>query len=248
MFLGLSLVLTLTQGVAGAVTVSAAVSLTEALEDVAAAYRSAGGGPVTFNFAGSNVLSRQIVSGAPVDVFISADEAQMEVVQRAGLVAPGTRVPLIGNTLVVVVHGTRSAFVKSIAELAGEDVRRVAIGDPAAVPAGVYARAYLERIGLWMRLEHKMVPSANVRAALTAVQNGSADAAIVYATDARIARDLRIAATISGPGSPRIVYPVCVVKSARQPESAARFLQFLRGPVAQAIFERHGFTPMSSRP
>jgi molybdate transport system substrate-binding protein len=119
------------------------------------------------------------------------------------------------------------------------------MGDPAAVPAGVYARQYLERTGAWPRLEHKIVPSANVRGALTAVQNGSADAAFVYATDARLAPALRVVDVITGPNAPRIVYSGCVVKTARQPVGAAAFLQFLRTPPARAIFERHGFAPVT---
>lgn len=230
----------LAQAAPAPITVSAAVSLTEALEEVAAAYRAGGGGPVVFNFAGSNVLARQIVNGAPVDLFVSADDAQMDVVHSAGFIVPGSRVPIVGNKLVLVV-AARSTL-KSFADLGTANVRRIAIGDPAAVPAGVYARRFLEATGAWARLEPKIVPSANVRAALTAVQNGSVDAAFVYATDVRLAPQLHVAATVAGAGAPRIVYPGCVVKSARQPAAAARFLQFLRSPAALAIFSRHGFS------
>lgn len=220
-------------------TVSAAVSMTEALQDVAAAYRAAGGAPVSFNFAGSNVLARQIVNGAPVDVFISADEAQMEVVARAGMVVSGSFANIAGNSLVLVAD--ERTTIHSISDLGNAEVRRIAIGDPAAVPAGVYTRRYLEDIGLWTRLEPKLVPTANVRAAVTAVQNGSASAAFVYATDARIAPDLKIVATIAGARAPRIVYPACVVKATRQPAAAAAFLTFLRSPAGAAILQRHGF-------
>ena len=234
------LVLWLAQGGSAPITVSAAVSLTEALEEVAAASRAAGGPAVTFNFAGSNVLARQIVNGAPVDVFISADDTQMDVVERAGLVAAGTRAGVAGNRLVLVADA-RSP-VTSVEDLGAATVRRIAIGDPAAVPAGVYARSYLERIGQWTRLEPKIVPSANVRAALTAVQNGSVDVAFVYATDARLAPRLKVVTTITGAAAPRIVYPGCVVKTTRQPAAAAQFLQFLRTTAALAILQRHGFT------
>lgn len=224
-------------------TVSAAISLTEALEEAAAAYRVAGGTPVVFNFGGSNALARQIVNGAPVDVFISADEAQMEVVEKADLVGAGTRVPVVGNRLVLVVD-SRSR-VRAVTDLGVAEIRRIAIGDPLAVPAGVYARQYLERINEWTRLQPKIVPVANVRAALTAVQNGSADAAFVYGTDARIAPALRVVATITGPQAPRIVYPGAVVRTSRHPRAAAKFLEFLRTPPALAIFEKHGFTPLT---
>jgi molybdate transport system substrate-binding protein len=231
----------------GTLMVSAAVSLTEALEEVATAYRTVGGGSVVFNFAGSNALARQIVSGAPVDVFVSADEAQMDVVDGAGMLSPGTRAPVVANQLVVIA-GSRAPSLSSVEGLAAADIRRIAIGDPAAVPAGVYARRYLEQIGLWPRLESRMVPTANVRAALTAVQNGSADAGIVYATDARIAPDLRIVAVVSGPKSPRILYSAAIIGKTRRAASARRFLDFLRGPAAQAIFERHGFVRLAANP
>src|SRR5215218_9976413 len=215
-------------------TVSAAVSLTEALEEAAAAFHAGGGTAVVFNFGASNVLARQIVNGAPVDVFISADQAQMDVVARAGLIVPGSRVEVTANTLVLVVDA--HSPIKTIDDLGGADVRRIAIGDPAAVPAGVYARTYLEEIGMWTRLEPKLVPTTNVRAALAAVENGSAGAAFVYASDARIAPALRVAATIAGPRAPRIVYPGCILKTTRQAAAAAKFVQFLTSPAAAAIF------------
>ena len=246
MFPAVSLLLALAfQATPAPVTVSAAVSLSEALEEIATAYRTAGGGAISFNVAASNVLARQIVNGAPVDVFVSADDLQMDVVARAGLIAEGSRVEVTGNTLVLVAD-PRST-IKTIDDLGSADVRRIAIGDPAAVPAGVYARRYLEDIGMWARLEPKLVPTTSVRAALTAVENGSATAAFVYATDAKVAPALRIVATIAGPRAPRIVYPACVVKTTRQPAAAARFLRFLRTPVAAAILARHGFAPPAAR-
>jgi len=167
----------------------------------------------------------------------------MEVVEKADLVRAGTRVPVVANRLVLVVD-SRSR-VKAVTDLGVAEIRRIAIGDPVAVPAGVYARQYLERINEWTRLQPKMVPVANVRAALTAVLNGSADAAFVYATDARIAPALRVVATITGPQAPRIVYPGAVVRTSRHPQAAAKFLEFLRTPPALAILEKHGFTPVT---
>src|SRR4051812_8801892 len=139
------LLATLARASPAPLTVSAAVSLTEALEEAATAYRAAGGATVVFNFAGSNVLARQILNGAPVDGFISAGETQMDLVERAGLVAPGPRAPIVGNRLVLVVD-SRSP-VRSVTDLGAAAVRRIAVGYPAAVPAGVYARQYLERSG-----------------------------------------------------------------------------------------------------
>lgn len=228
------------QGGADPVTVSAAISLTEVLGEVADAYRRAGGGPVTFNFAGSNVLARQILNGAPVDLFVSADDTQMDAVERAGLLAPGTRTVVAANTLVLVA-GSRIPAIASAHGLTVPQVRRIAIGDPDGVPAGVYARDYLTRKNLWSALAPKIVPARSVRAALTAVRNGSVDAAFVYATDARIAPGLRVAEVISGPDAPRIAYPAAILREARHGAGAGRFLSFLQGPEARRILERHGF-------
>jgi molybdate transport system substrate-binding protein len=225
-------------------TVCAAVSLTESLEAAAKAYLAAGGGSVRFNFAGSNVLARQLANGAPADVFISADEAQMDVAAAAGAIDPATRVDLLANRLAVIARPDRMG-VSEIRGLLQPDVRRVAIADPAAVPAGVYARQYLQAVGLWDSIQSRLVPVGNVRAAVAAVENGSADAAIVYETDASIARTAIIAFVVSGAGAPRIVYPAAVCAASRQREAAARFLLFLRGPQGTEIFRRYKFSPLS---
>jgi molybdate transport system substrate-binding protein len=227
------------------ITVSAAASLTDALDQAAAAYAAAGGGPIRFNFAGSNVLARQIASGAPVDLFISADEAQMDHAQRAGAIDESTRIDLLGNRLAVV---TVRIPVHAPADLDLPEVRRIAVGDPAAVPAGVYARQYLERIGMWERLQPKLIPVGNVRAALSAVENGSADAAIVYETDAVISRRVSVAFTIAGPDAPRIVYPAAVTRRTARRAEAERFLAFLRSKPATAIFRRLKFEPLAANP
>ena len=229
------------------ITVSAAVSLTEVMQELATAFESSAGQRVVFNFAGSNVLARQIVNGAPVDVFISADAVQMDIVERARMIAAGTRTPLVGNQLAVVVRRDQSR-VTSVAALADASIRRIAIGDPEAVPAGVYAKQYLERIGLWQQLHGKLLPSSNVRAALAAVENGSADAGIVYATDVRASRDLTVSISIAGPDAPRIVYPACIVASSKRLESAMRFLKFLQTSAAAQIFRQYGFQPLASVP
>jgi molybdate transport system substrate-binding protein len=228
-----------------AVTVSAAVSLSDALEEVARAYAKAGGGPVRFNFAGSNVLARQIINGAPVDLFISADDQQMEVVEKAGALKAGSRVDLVANQLAVIAASDRAAFIRDNFARAPSDIRRLALGDPAAVPAGVYARQYLEKQGLWDAYESRVVPTTNVRAALTAVEGGGADAAIVYVTDAKVARHAVIAFVIPVDQAPRIAYPAGLISSSAE---AARFLAFLReSPEARAIFTRHGFLPAPPR-
>ena len=226
------------------ITVSAAVSLSESLQEIVNSYE-ASGGRVGLNLAASNVLSRQIVNGAPVDVFISADEAQMAVVEKAGLIAAGSRVALLHNQLAIVVRPDRSAVLASAAALADNAVKRIAIGDPDAVPAGVYAKRYLERTGLYGKLQSKLIPSSSVRAALAAVESGGADAGLVYVTDARASKRVRVAAVITGSDAPEIVYPACVIRSSAKRDTAAAFLRFLQTADAARIFERHGFQPIA---
>jgi molybdate transport system substrate-binding protein len=231
-------------------TVSAAISLTDALEAIAKAYGDERGGPVRFNFAGSNVLARQLVNGAPADVFISADAAQMDVAAKGGAIDNRSRLDLLGNRLAVIARSPSrgGSAIHRLDDLLRPDVKRIALGDPAAVPAGVYAREYLKVAGIWAQLESKVVPVANVRAALTVVENGSADAAIVYETDAALATTATTAFVVSGANAPRIVYPAAIVAHSHQPETARRFLTFLRGSAAGAIFRRFGFTPLATTP
>jgi molybdate transport system substrate-binding protein len=224
--------------------VAAAVSLSDVLEEIAKAYAAAAGGPVRFNLAGSNVLARQIVSGAPADVFISADEAQMDVVQKAGAVLAGSRVDLVENQLAVVATPDRVDFVRQEFARAPAGIRRLAMGDPAAVPAGVYARRYLEQQGLWTAYEPRVVPTTNVRAALAAVETGSVDAAIVYLTDLAAARTAVLAFVVPAGQGPRIVYPGAVLASSRNQAEAKRFLAFLRERDAAAIFARYQFVAL----
>jgi molybdate transport system substrate-binding protein len=222
--------------------VSAAVSLTDALTAVAEQYGKGGRGTIRFNFAGSNVLARQILAGAPADVFISADEAQMDAV--APLLLDGSRVNLLRNQLAIVVPNDRPRTIANPRELAEPAFRRIAIGDPAAVPAGVYARAWLEQEGVWPAVVSRIVPGGSVRAALAAVESGAADAAIVYRTDARVALKATVAYVVPADRGPRIVYPAAVVRASAARDEAKRFVDYLRGADAARIFERFGFSPI----
>jgi molybdate transport system substrate-binding protein len=227
--------------------VSAATSLTDVLDEIATAYAAAGGGEVRFNVAASNILARQIVNGAPADAFISADAAQMDVAQKAGRVVAGTRIDLVSNRLVIAAAADKADLVRGRFAEAPPEIRRLAIGDPTAVPAGVYARRYLEARGLWQKYEARVVPAANVRAALVAVENGGADAAIVYVTDLAMARRAVAAFEVPLDQGPRIVYPAAVLTASSNVDEAKRFLAFASGPAAARIFVRHRFHPLSGR-
>lgn len=223
------------------VLVFAAASLTDALKEIAASWEIAGGESVVFNFAASSLLARQIREGAPADVFLSADEAQMDGLERAGLVVPGTRRSVLSNTLVAVVPKDSALRIASARDLAGKGVERLALAEPTSVPAGVYSKKFFERVGIWDALAPKVVPTENARATLAAVESGNVDAGIVYRTDAAISKHVRIAFEIPAAMGPAISYPFALVKGAPRETEARRFLAYLGSPAARAVFVRYGF-------
>jgi molybdate transport system substrate-binding protein len=222
------------------VQVAAAVSLSEALQEVAAAFERQHRVRIVVNLAASNVLARQIAAGAKTDVFISADAIQMEVVRRGGLVR--REVDLLLNRLVVLVAADSTVQMASARDLRRPEIARIAIGDPAGVPAGAYAKRYLEREKVWDVLQPKIVTTASVRGALAALEAGNVDAAIVYQTDARIARRARVA--YPSPAEPVATYPAALLSE--RPE-AGQFFDYLRSPEAAEVFERYGFGLPASR-
>jgi len=223
------------------VVVFAAASLANVLDAAAREHERAGGAKVLLNVGASNSQARQIVDGAPADVFCSADDAQMDVVERAGKIASGTRVVLAFNRLVVVVPRDGARRLKAIAELLDGRFRRIAVGDPKAVPVGVYTRGYLERAGIWTQIQPRLVPTLNVRAALAAVEAGNADAAFVYATDAPLAPHAIVAFDVPADRMPAIVYPGAVVTAGRSAAAGRQFLAFLEREQGRAMFARFGF-------
>ncbi len=228
------------------VLVFAAASTTDALQEIGRAFTKEHGHAVEFAFGASSDLARQAVAGAPADVFLSADTAKLEQVQKAGLVQPGSRVDLLSNRLVVVVPVDSKRKVASAAEL--REVKRLALADPAAVPAGLYAKAWLEKAGLWKELEPRVVPALDVRAALSAVEAGRVDAGVVYATDAALSKRVRVVLTIPEAEGPRIVYPVAALSGGKASEAGRAFVRFLQGDTARRSFERHGFIVLPGKP
>jgi molybdate transport system substrate-binding protein len=224
------------------VVVSAAVSLTDVLQQLAPTYQQSTGDQLVLNLGASNTLARQIRFEAGVDVFISADEAQMNAV--AMQIDPGSRVDLLSNQLAIAVPDDRARTMMSVRDLLDPAIRRIAIGDPAAVPAGVYAKQYLQSIGIWSDVVGKVVPTGSVRLALAAVESGGADAAIVYRTDVAMATHAREALLIPAAEGPRIVYPAAIVRAGKNHEGGRRFLAFLQTPAAAAVFTRAGFVAL----
>lgn len=226
------------------VTVFAAASLKNALDDVNAAFTRAGGAKVVVSYAATSALVKQIEQGAPADVFLSADVRWMDYAVEHKLVAPDTRVNLLGNKLALIAPKNSKLDNVAIgpgfdaAKLAGDG--RIAVADVKAVPAGRYAKAALEALGAWAGVENRLAQAENVRAALAYVSRGEAPIGIVYATDARIDPGVKIVGLFPDGSHPAVTYPVAATTGAKA--EAMRYLAFLRSAAAKAIFETYGFT------
>ena len=228
---------------AESVTVFAAASLKNALDPAAAAWSAVSGTPLRVSYAASGTLAKQIEQGAPADLFASADIGWMDYLQARSLVQPQTRIDLLGNALVLVVPQgspvqalelTGPAFAAAMGE------GRLAVGDVASVPAGVYAKAALVHLGLWEQVKTRLAPSDNVRSALQFVARGEAPLGIVYATDARAEAQVRVVAMFPAASHPAIVYPFALVAGSKS-AAAQALLDFLAGPAAKPLFEAQGF-------
>lgn len=226
---------------AGAITVSAAASLSNALRQIVPLFEAAVPGTrVQLNFGASGALLAQIAKGAPVDVFVSADQETMDRAQARGLVNAGQRRDLVSNSLVVIVPATATKLPAALNDLAQPGFARIAIGLPASVPAGRYARSALEGAGLWSEIEPKTIGANNVRQALDYVARAEVDAGFVYATDAALLPD-KVKVAFKVPTPSPILYPVAALAAAPHAAEAARFVGFLFTPPAQAVFAKAGF-------
>jgi molybdate transport system substrate-binding protein len=224
-------------------TVFAAASMTNVLQSAGDAYTAETQVPVRFSFAGSSALARQIESGAPADVFVSADQEWMDYLQERGLVAGELRVNIASNTLVLVAPVDSNIKLKiapgfPLAAALG-DKGRIATGDPASVPVGKYAQAALTSLGVWKSVADRLVPADNVRTALNFVARGEVPLGIVYATDARGEPKVRVVDAFPASSHPPITYPAAV--TATGGADAAAFVRYLRSAKAQALFDQAGF-------
>lgn len=211
------------------------------MKEIAASYEKASGDKLQLNFGASNMLARQIEEGAPADVFLSADEAKMDGLEQKGLLLAGTRRSLLSNLLVIIVPKDALSTPKSAADLVRPEYKKLALAEPQTVPAGIYAREYLQKLGLWDDLKQSVVPTESVRAALAAVESGNVEAGIVYKTDALISKKVKVAVEISLADGPKISYPLAVLKSSSEPERARKFADYLTAPSARETFKKFGF-------
>jgi molybdate transport system substrate-binding protein len=225
----------------GKLLLFAAASTTDAVDEIRLEFeRLHPGVTVRTSFAASSALAQQIKAGAAADVFLSASSQWADAVEKTNPVA--RRRDLLGNTLVVVVPADSKLKIDTPARLTETSVRRLAVADTKAVPAGIYARQALEKLGLWRKLEGRLVDAADVRQALKFVEAGAADAGIVYSTDAATEKLVRVVLSLDEKLSEPIRYPLVLLRHANQNTAAATaFYEFLDSPAARAVFERHGF-------
>jgi molybdate transport system substrate-binding protein len=224
--------------------VFAAASLTDVLKELGKSWEAKTKDTATFNFGASSDLARQIKAGAPADVFFSADVPRMEEVEHAGLVEPGERHEVLSNVLVVVVPQAATMELKTASDLT--KLTKLALADPESVPAGVYAKKYLESQGIWSAVADKVIPTTDVRAALAAVEGEHVDAGIVYRTDAAISKRVRVAFGVAREQGPPILYALAPLKASSKPGTRS-FVRFLESSEARPVYERFGFTVLAPK-
>ncbi len=229
------------------VTVFAAASTTNAINDIGKLFAERGKGKIVPSYASSSTLAKQIEQGAPAAVFISADEPWMDYLAERKLIEPGSRFNLLGNKLVLIAPSA-SAINKvdigpklDLVKLLGDG--RLATGDPDHVPVGKYAKAALSKLGVWNDIESRLARAADVRGASTLVERGEAPLGIVYSTDAAITPKVQVVGTFPADSHPKIVYPTALV-AGKATAAAKNFLEFLKTPEAKAVFEKYGFTAL----
>jgi len=225
-------------------TVFAAASLTDAMKDVSAQWAQAGHQPLRMSFGSSSTLARQIEQAAPANLFASADQKWMDYLAEKHLIADDTRKDLLGNDLVLVVSAEQPRHVTigpgfNLLAILGPN-GRVATGDPAHVPVGIYAEQALKKLGLWDAVAPRLARTDDVRSALLLVERGEAPVGIVYATDAAVSKAVMVAGVFPADSHDPVTYPFAVIKSGDMPEVRA-LMSFLTGPEARAIFVKRGF-------
>lgn len=226
------------------ITVAAAISLKDALGKIAGQYTRQTGQTVEFTFGSSGQLASQIKNGAPVDLFISAANKQVDDLQKAGVLDAATRTVVAGNALVLIVPAGQETAPDSTAALTDPSITTVAIGEPKSVPAGQYAEQVLNNAGVYDALQEKLVLGTNVRQVLDYVERGEVSAGFVYATDAKVSGEkVRVAFVVHPSRHEPIVYPAGVVSASEKRAAAVQFLDYILSDDAQAILSEFGFTP-----
>lgn len=231
------------QGTDVELMVSAAASMQDAMKEIGKAYQEEHTNTkITYNFASSGTLTQQIKQGAPVDIFISANDKFMDELDKKNLLVPETRKNLLKNDIVLIAPKTGNVSnLSNFQQLTSSNINRISIGEPESVPAGRYARQVLTSLKIYQQLKPKTVFAKDVRQVLSYVELGNVDAGIVYATDAKISNQVQVVANAPANSHQLIVYPVAAIKRTQNPDNAKEFIQFLNGDRATNVFNKYGF-------
>ena len=227
---------------AAELTVFAAASLTHAVTDISKAFEAERNVRVYTNFASSQTLQVQIERGAPADLFISASPIQMDALEEKGAIHEYSRRNVLRNSLVLVAPIRVSHQIKNLEELTNSRIRRIAIGEPNSVPAGIYGAEALNRLRIWSEVEPKLIPGVDVRAVLAYTEAGEVDFGIVYKTDASLSEKVRIVHEFPPSSHSPILYPAAVIRSTKHEDIARSFLLYLKTPEVKHVFEKYGFS------
>ena len=219
-----------------------AMSLTDALTEVSQHFGAVQNVKVYCNFAGSATLQRQIEKGAPADLFISASPKQIDVLQQKGLIDKESRRAILNNRLVLVAPPNTALAMTDVELLAQDAIRRIAIGEPNSVPAGIYGKEALTHLEIWDAIQSKLIPTTDVRSALAYVESGEVDVGIVYQTDARLSRKVKVVYQFPRSSHSPIVYPAATLRNTKHKVLAQEFLEYLQTAEVAAIFEKYGFS------
>ena len=222
--------------------ISAAASLTNAMKAIELLYIKENPDiKIIYNFASSGSLQRQIEQGAPGDVFITAAPKQMNVLSNKGLILKETRKDLLTNQMVLIVPRDNNKNIRDFKSLVGDESKKIAIGEPKSVPAGKYAKEVLTSLGIFKKIEPKLVYGKNVRQVLNYVATGNVDGGIVYRSDTKITDKVKIAAIAPKDSHSPIIYPIAVIKESKNIEAAKEFIEYTLSPQAETEFKKYGF-------
>lgn len=224
------------------VHVFAAASLTDCLDELIALYQADSNNTVVAVYEASGTLKKQIEEGADCDIFISANQSNMDALEEGGAVNTETRKDLLGNDLTLIASAEKAEQIADVQSLLGDEVELIAIGEPSDVPAGEYAQEMFENLGMWEAIHPKLVYAKNVRSVLQYVDGGDADVGFVYRTDAMLLENGKIIGNAPEGSYTAVHYPAAIMTEAPQPEAAADFFAFLGSDQAKEIFEKYGFT------
>jgi molybdate transport system substrate-binding protein len=225
--------------------VSAAISLQDVLQKLAPSFEKKQKCKLVFNFGSSGELQKQIEQGAKADVFISAGKKQVDALQDKKLLLKNTRANIVGNTLVVIIPKSSKLKIKSLSDISkSKSIKKIAIGDPASVPAGQYAKDTLTKAKIWDSLQSKMVLGTNVRQVLTYVESGNADIGFVYLSDTKISSKVKVAYKVPSSYHTPIIYPAAATTQSKNLALSKHFIKYLKSYSADVQFKKYGFKPL----